>query len=209
MSRRRMDALAVVLTMAALGGALLTPGRALEAQDDDPPPADSASRRVETRAEHYGIIAAGALSAATFNQGVGLPDKWPRTWRGYGYRLGDQAGFAVAEESLRAAIGVVVPWRSDFTPCPKARAGHAFGTRVRSATGCAVRSTFVARTPRGDARANVPLLGAIVGASAVSLAWRPEREDATKAQVFVASRIGIVLGGTVANRAWEAWRGNE
>jgi hypothetical protein len=37
----------------------------------------------------------------------------------------------------------------------------------------------------------------------------PERADATKAQIVVATRIGIVLGGTVANRAWEAWRGKE
>jgi hypothetical protein len=53
----------------------------------------------------------------------------------------------------------------------------------------------------------VPLLGAIVGASAVSLAWRPERRDARDGQLFVASRIGIVLAGTMANRAWGAWRG--
>jgi hypothetical protein len=155
---------------------------------------------------HYAPIVVGSVAAATWNQVIGMPEAWPRTWHGYGYRLGDQAGFAVAEETLRAGLGALVPWRAAPDPCVRARRGHGFGDRLTSASGCALRSTFVARNPAGRARPNVPLLGAVVGASAISLAWRPERASASKGQLFVVSRVGVVLAGTVANRAWTAWR---
>ncbi|MCE2902784.1 MAG: hypothetical protein ACK6DP_06300 [Gemmatimonas sp.] len=166
-----------------------------------PLPADSAGL-----AGRYAIIAAGSVAAATWNQAVGLPDAWPRTWRGYGARLGDQAGFAVAEEALRAGIGVLVPWHGGRSPCPQARRGHPLGRRVAAATRCAVHDRLVAQNAAGEARPNVPFLGAVAGASAISLAWRPERADARKGQLFVASRIGIVLAGAVAKGMWEAWR---
>lgn len=166
-----------------------------------PAPADSAGS-----AGRYAIIAAASVAAATWNQAVGLPDAWPRTWRGYGARLGDQAGFAVVEESLRAGIGVLVPWHGGRSPCQQARRGHPLGGRVAAATRCAVHDSFVAQNAVGEARPNVPLLGAVVGASAISLAWRPERADARSGQLFVATRIGIVLAGAVAKGMWEAWR---
>ncbi|MFO0094587.1 MAG: hypothetical protein ACK54K_09805 [Gemmatimonadaceae bacterium] len=166
-----------------------------------PLPADSAGL-----AGRYAIIAAGSVAAATWNQAVGLPDAWPRTWRGYGARLGDQAGFAVAEEALRAGIGVLVPWHGGRSPCPQARRGHPLGRRVAAATRCAVHDRLVAQNAAGEARPNVPFLGAVAGASAISLAWRPERADARQGQLFVASRIGIVLAGAVAKGMWEAWR---
>jgi hypothetical protein len=157
-------------------------------------------------AGQYAIIAAGSVAAATWNQAIGLPDAWPRTWRGYGARLGDQAGFAVAEESLRAGLGVLVPWRVVRSPCESARRGHPLGRRVVAATRCAVHDRFVAQNAAGEARPNVPFLGAVAGASVMSLAWRPERADARSGQTFVATRIGIVLAGAVAKGMWQAWR---
>jgi hypothetical protein len=77
---------------------------------------------------------------------------------------------------------------------------------VAAATRCAVHDSFVAQNAVGEARPNVPFLGAVVGASAISLAWRPERADARSGQLFVATRIGIVLAGAVAKGMWEAWR---
>jgi hypothetical protein len=153
----------------------------------------------------YAIIAAASVAAATWNQAIGLPAGWPRTWRGYGARLGDQAGFAVAEESLHAGIGALVPWHAVRSPCLAARRGHPFGRRVVATTRCAVHDRFVAQNAAGEARPNVPFLGAVVGASAISLAWRPERADARQGQVFVATRIGIVLAGAVGKAMWEAW----
>ncbi|MFN7529911.1 MAG: hypothetical protein ACK5T7_02245, partial [Gemmatimonas sp.] len=154
----------------------------------------------------YAIIAAGSEAAATWNQAIGLPAAWPRTWRGSGARLGDQAGFAVAEESLRAGLGVLVPWRVVRSPCESARRGHPLGRRVVAATRCAVHDRFVAQNAAGEARPNVPFLGAVAGASVMSLAWRPERADARSGQTFVATRIGIVLAGAVAKGMWQAWR---
>jgi hypothetical protein len=59
----------------------------------------------------------------------------------------------------------------------------------------------VARNHAGERRPNVPLLGAIVAASALSLTWRPERKSAHKGQLFMVTRVGIVTGATVVNRA--------
>jgi hypothetical protein len=50
-------------------------------------------------------------------------------------------------------------------------------------------------------RPNVPLLGAIVAASALSLTWRPERNSASTGQLFMVTRVGIVTGATIVNRA--------
>lgn len=172
-----------------------------------PGPAPIAADSSDGAGHRYALIAAGAVAAATWNQSLRVPKAWPQTWRGYGSRLGDQVGFAVAEEALRAGIGTVVPWRSLDARCEAAHRGRPFGARVGAATRCSVRGTFLAADREGRTRPNVPLLGAIVGASVVSLAWRPERADARDGQLFVTSRIGIVLAGTVANRAWGAWRG--
>lgn len=152
------------------------------------------------------VMAIGMVSAASWTQALGVPEGWPRTWRGYGYRLGDQVGFAVAEESMRAGLQAVIPWRSAELACDGARAGHAWPARGWAATRCGLRGTFVAQTRTGARRPNVPLLGAIVTASAVSLAWRPERKSARKGQLFVLTRVGIVTGATVFNRGVQAWR---
>lgn len=170
---------------------------------------DSAAVQVDTTvhdASRYGWLAVGAVSAATWTQVLGIPEGWPRTWRGYGSRLGDQAGFAVAEEGLRAGLGVVIPWRGVVSACAGARPGRAVLARAASAARCGVHDTFVAHNAAGASRPNAPLLGAVVGASALSLAWRPERKSAAKGQSFVLTRIGIVLGATAFNKAWRAWR---
>ncbi|MCO4099512.1 MAG: hypothetical protein HEQ38_08960 [Gemmatimonas sp.] len=73
--------------------------------------------------------------------------------------------------------------------------------RAAAATRCGWQSTFVARNHAGERRPNVPLLGAIVAASALSLTWRPERKSAHKGQLFMVTRVGIVTGATVVNRA--------
>lgn len=159
------------------------------------------SHRFEPR-----VLALGMVSAATWTQVIGMPEDWPRTWRGYGNRLGDQVGFAAVEESVHAGLQAVIPWRSFEPECTGARAGHAWRARSMAAVRCGLRSTFVAQTRAGEARPNVPLLGAVVAASAASLAWRPERKSAHKGQLFVLTRIGIVTGATVMSRSYRAWR---
>lgn len=153
-----------------------------------------------------GVLAIGMVSAATWTQVLGVPEGWPRTWRGYGNRLGDQVGFAAVEESVHAGLQAVIPWRSLEPECLGARAGHAWRARPVAAVRCGLHSTFVAQTRAGEARPNVPLLGAVITASAVSLAWRPERKSAQKGQLFVLTRIGIATGATVMSRSYRAWR---
>lgn len=140
----------------------------------------------------YLLIGAGAVTVATFNQALAMPHEWKRTWHGYSARLGDQVGFAVAEESLRLSLLRVMPWTSAPKPCPSAKPGRAMLKRVGSAFRCSAVQTLTAYTPDGERRPNVPLLGAIAGASALSVAWRPERSSYPKAPLFALQRFGIV-----------------
>ncbi|MBL0939081.1 MAG: hypothetical protein IBJ03_09305 [Gemmatimonadaceae bacterium] len=157
---------------------------------------------------HFLVIGAGALGAATFNQATAMPAKWKRTWAGYGARVGDQVGFAVVEESLRAGLGAVMPWTAPAMECRGARAssGRGVWSRIGAATTCGIMNTLVVRNADGARRPNVPLLGAIVGASAVSLAWRPERADAAKGRSFVQTRISAVTGGAMGSAAYSAFK---
>jgi hypothetical protein len=193
--RRTLGIAALCLTARAVSAqALSTPGLADRTREA------SESRRIA-------MLAAGAVSAATWTQAIGMPDKWPRNWRGYGNRLGDQVGFGATEEVLRIGLGAAIPWRRAPRPCPGARAGRGTWTRVGAATKCGLAGTFVAYNRDGEPRPNVPLLGAIVAASAVSLSWRPERADAHKGQVFLLTRVGISVGASSVSRAVGAWRG--
>jgi len=164
------------------------------------------SVHAQSARSHYLLLAAGALGAATFNHAAAVPSKWKRTWGGYGARVGDQVGFAATEEVLRFALMRVVPAHGPATQCVGATS-RPFWPRVGRALSCGVVNTLVVRERSGARRPNVPLLGAIVGASAVSLAWRPERADAGKGITFLFTRIGVVTGGTAANAAWGAYRG--
>jgi hypothetical protein len=157
--------------------------------------------------ERYALLATGALMAATFNQATAMPSQWKRTWHGYGARVGDQVGFAATEELLRFGLSRAMSPTTPAMRCGGARAGHRFWSRVGRAATCGVVNTLVVRTPDGARRPNVPLLGAIVGASAVSLAWRPERATASKGTTFVLTRIAVVTGGTAANGALREFRG--
>ncbi|HCT55703.1 MAG TPA: hypothetical protein DGD08_00675 [Gemmatimonas aurantiaca] len=162
---------------------------------------DSSSHATRNR---YLLMAAGAVTAATFNQATAMPVQWKRTWYGYGARLADQAGFGVAEESLRLGLLAAMPWKGVAMECPSARraSGHGFLRRVGAAGTCGVVNTLVVRNAEGARRPNLPLIGAITGASALSLTWRPERVDAGKGQMFVLTRIGFVSGSTALKSAY-------
>lgn len=168
-------------------------------------PADSAHTASDAR--RLALLAVGSVSAATWAQVIGMPDTWPRTWHGYGNRLGDQLGFAATEEVLRLGLEAAVPWRSAPRACPGARPGRGTWARLGAAARCGVAGSFVAHNRAGERRPNLPLLGAIVAASAVSLSWRPERTDAQKGQLFLLTRVGISMGASSVNRAVGAWRG--
>lgn len=187
-------------------GAVLYAGtvRNMQAQR---PADDTTHTDAHATRNHYLVLGAGALGAATFNQATAMPAKWKRTWGGYGARVGDQVGFAVVEESLRAGLGAVMPWTEPAMECRGARAsgGRGVWSRIGRATTCGIVNTLVVRNADGARRPNVPLLGAIAGASAVSLAWRPEREDAAKGRSFVLTRISAVTGGAMGSAAYSAF----
>jgi hypothetical protein len=160
----------------------------------------------EPLAVRYRALALGMVSAASWTQAMGVPEGWDRTWQGYGNRLGDQLGFGASEELLRLGLEQVTHWKSVTAPCEGARAGRPFSARLGAATSCSLASTFLAHNRAGERRPNLPLLGAIVAASAISLTWRPERKSASKGQVFMLTRVGIVTGATVLTRGIKAAR---
>ncbi|HMS04043.1 MAG TPA: hypothetical protein PKE51_13760, partial [Gemmatimonadaceae bacterium] len=104
------------------------------------------------------------------------------------------------KRGLRAAVGPAAPARSCW------RDDRAWLAALAQGAGCAIVGTFVERSPDGGRRLNVPTVVSVLGATGASLAWRPERTDAAKAQSFLLVRTGIVFGGLSANRLFDDWR---
>jgi hypothetical protein len=154
------------------------------------------------------VMAIAAVSAATTTQVLGAPSKWPRTWGGFGRRVGDQVGFTVIEEGTRLALGATVNWGPDTMPCAgRVSAGGAVRLRaVLPRLGCAVRETVLLRTPTGRPRPNFPLAVGAVGAAAASTLWRPDADTPAHAVSLAATRTAIVIGATVIAHLISDWR---
>ncbi|MGV3711340.1 MAG: hypothetical protein ACO1Q7_21145 [Gemmatimonas sp.] len=135
------------------------------------------------------LVLAGAAGA----QIIKTPKAWARTSEGFARRVGDQTGFYLAQTSLQRGLEHASGWRTDHTPCSVAL--------LRCATG----RVFVARTATGARKPHLPFVGSVVGATALSLAWRPERHNAVQFQQFVVTRLAIVFGGFIAERAFADW----
>jgi hypothetical protein len=144
------------------------------------------------------MLAGVAVAAAAGAQVVASPTAWPRTAGGYARRLGDQVGFIVVEESLRAGVQRLTGLRPDTRPCPR---------DARRIVPCAAARVFGARTDDGRTRPALPLLAGIVGGTAASLAWRPEgRRGGGDALAFVGTRLAIGFGAPVLARVVRDWR---
>ncbi|HYW31976.1 MAG TPA: hypothetical protein VE869_10760, partial [Gemmatimonas sp.] len=123
------------------------------------------------------------------------PKAWPRTIGGFGKRVADQTGFYIAQAGSNALVGRATGYRPDDAPCTG-----------RSLLPCAVVRTFTARDGHDVRRANVPFLVSTVAATALSATWRPERETRSQTLSFIATRIGVVFAGFVAERALLEWK---
>lgn len=154
-----------------------------------------------TARRRYLTLGAGIVGASVTGQLLGSPEAWPRTWGGYSRRVGDQIGFAVAERSVEALVSRAVPWTPDSAPCTTLARPS-----INRALGCGVTRTFTLRTAQGERRPNLPFITGVVVATATSLAWRPEADNAVKARSLVGQRIGIVFGATVLRSAYTEWR---
>ncbi len=141
-----------------------------------------------------GLILLGAGGAQTLR----TPTAWPRTAGGFGRRVADQTGFYVLQTGSQRALSAALGLRGDEAPCVR----RGFGPLV----GCAVARSVTAVDRRGVRRANVPFLASVGVGTAASVAWRPERQSAGKAWGFVATRVGVGLGGYAAERLLVEWR---
>jgi hypothetical protein len=134
------------------------------------------------------------LAAASGAQILKSPEAWPRTVGGYGQRVADQAGFYVVQTITFRSVASVLDYRPDGVLCPRS-----------NLLSCSVVSTFTAFNRVGQRRANWPLITSILAGTGASLAWRPERKDNAKAWHLVGTRIGIGVGGYVAERFVVDW----
>lgn len=194
-----------------------TPVASVSAQTDTvaamtPQPAPSMSPRMANMEASFvrrlPVMAIAAVSAATMTQALGSPTSWPRTWGGFGRRVGDQAGFAVIEEGTRLALGATVSWVPDTLPCG-GRGTSRRAVRLRAVLprlGCAVRETVLLRTPEGRPRPNFPLGVGVIGAAAASTLWRPEADTPAHALSLAATRTAIVFGATVISHLISDWK---
>lgn len=193
--------------------AAVAPWTVLAAQRDTsvvvtPPLIADAAPRIERMEASFTrrlpVMAIAAVSAATMTQAFGAPTGWPRTWGGFGRRVGDQAGFTVIEEGVRLSLGATVNWVPDAEPC-RGRASMRFRA-VLPRLGCAVRETVLLRTPEGKPRPNFPLGAGALSASAASTIWRPDADTPAHALSLAATRTAIVLGATVVSHLISDWR---
>jgi hypothetical protein len=188
---RRQHAILVVAG-ALLGSAGGLRAQADTARTDSSTAAQRTAASVESGHLSVPMLAGGAMMAAVGGQIIQSPTAWPRTAGGFARRLGDQAGFVIVEESLRAATLRLTGWEADGRPCAV--------DWVRLAPCAAVR-VFGAHTADGRRRVNLPLVVGIVGGTLASLAWRPEgRASGVKARNFVATRLAISVGVPVLLR---------
>jgi hypothetical protein len=134
------------------------------------------------------VVAAGGA------QFLKSPEAWPLTWQGFGARVADQTGFYLVQTATFQSLRAALDYRADAVLCPRA-------TLVR----CSVVATFTAFDRRGQRRPNVPLLTSIVVATGASIAWRPERQDNGEAWAIFGKRVGIAVGGYVAERIVLDW----
>ncbi|MES3034902.1 MAG: hypothetical protein V4813_12965 [Gemmatimonadota bacterium] len=137
------------------------------------------------------LIVAGAAGAQLLH----TPKAWPRTFEGFGKRVADQTGFYIAQAGTSHLVSRATGYRTDDTPCTG-----------QSLLPCAVARTFTARDRRNVRRANLPFLASTLVATAASVTWRPERETRSQALSFVATRVGVVFAGFIAERAFLEWK---
>lgn len=137
------------------------------------------------------LIVAGAAGAQVLH----TPKAWPRTIEGFGKRVADQTGFYLAQAGTGHLVSRATGYRTDDTPCTG-----------QSLLPCAVARTFTARDRHNVRRANVPFLVSTFAATAASVTWRPERETRSQALSFVATRVGVVFAGFIAERAMLEWK---
>lgn len=178
----------------ALAGSLPA---SLHAQRAPAPPtaADSAPQgRAEAVALTGALIVAGAAGAQVLH----TPKAWPRTLEGFGKRVADQTGFYVAQAGSSHLVSRAIGYHIDDAPCT----GQAL-------IPCAVVRTFTARDRRNVRRFNVPFAASTLAATAVSVSWRPERATRSEALSFVATRVGVVFAGFIAERVLLEWRRRE
>lgn len=150
-------------------------------------------------------LAVAAVSAATSTHVIGTPKAWDRRWGGYGRRVADQAGFITVEETTRLSLERLTGWGPDERPCH----GRASPARWRSLVprlGCAVRESFVLRTPAGRPRPNLPLLAGAGTAAAASTLWRPDAQTTSQAVSLAITRTAVTLGATVVAHLIADWR---
>jgi hypothetical protein len=188
----RLPHASLVVIGALLGSAGGLRAQADTARTDSSTAAQRTAASIESGQLSVPMLAGGAFMAAVGGQIIQSPTAWPRTAGGFARRLGDQAGFVIVEESLRAATLRLTGWEADGRPCAV--------DWIRLAPCAAVR-VFGAHTADGRRRMNLPLVVGIVGGTLASLAWRPEgRASGAKAQNFVATRLAISVGVPVLLR---------
>ncbi len=211
MTRNSVRRLVVVIVAAAIPDAVVraqvdTSSVAVPLSVAAVPP--RAARMEASLVRRLPLMGIAAVSAATMTQAFGSPSGWPRTWSGYGKRLGDQAAFATIEEGTRLTLGATVNWVPDTVPC-SGRVSSTGTIRLRAVLprlGCAVRETVLLRTPEGRARPNFPFAVGAIGAAAASTLWRPDADTPAHALSLAATRVAVVFGATVVSHLISDWR---
>lgn len=107
-----------------------------------------------------------AFSGA-LDQWSDFPQGWGQGWEAYGQRVGSRW----ARRALRTGLGVSLAVPLKIDPRYDLSENRGIGARV----GHAFRRTLIARRDDGREMVNIPTIAGVLGTSAISLQWYPER----------------------------------
>jgi len=137
-----------------------------------------------------GMILAGAAGTQTLQN----PKAWPQTISGYGQRVADIAGVTIVEVVTQKSLEAMYGWQPYTAVCVRERL-----------ISCAYERTFTGFDRHGIRHRNLPLMAGIITGSAVSVLWRPERQDGTKSLMLIGTRIVATSALTWSGRVVHDW----
>jgi hypothetical protein len=111
-------------------------------------------------------IYAASLGTAAYSQVIESPDGWPRTWEGYGRRVGSHLGSSAIEHTVRESMAAAEGTDPRYFACGC--------TGIFPRTGHALKMTFLTYNRSGHETLDLPMLTGAYGSSMIKTMWYPD-----------------------------------
>ena len=111
-------------------------------------------------------IYAASLGTAAYSQVIESPDGWPRTWEGYGRRVGSHLGSSAIENTVHESMAAAEGTDPRYFACAC--------TGIFPRTGHALKMTFLTYNRSGHETLDLPMLTGAYGSSMIKTMWYPD-----------------------------------